>query len=67
MNQLLAKMDGLKDQNNILIIGTTNRLDLMDPAALRPGRLDVQIEIPLPDEKGRFEILVSIYRRLVCV
>ncbi|KAH8080345.1 vesicular-fusion protein sec18 [Aureococcus anophagefferens] len=43
VNQLLAKLDGMSQQSNILVIGTTNRLDLVDPAALRPGRLDVQL------------------------
>lgn len=57
VNQLLAKMDGLVQLNNILLIAMTNRKDLLDPALLRPGRFEVQIQIPLPDEKGRFEIL----------
>lgn len=57
VNQLLAKIDGMAEQSNILVVGTTNRLDLMDPAALRPGRLDVQVEIALPDAAGRRAIL----------
>ena len=57
VNQLLAKLDGMSQQSNILVIGTTNRLDLVDPAALRPGRLDVQVEIALPDAPGRYDIL----------
>jgi len=57
VNQLLAKMDGVEQLNNILIIGMTNRLDLIDNALLRPGRFEIQIEISLPDEKGRKEIL----------
>src|SRR5699024_832459 len=44
--------------NNILIIGMTNRLDLIDNALLRPGRFEIQIEISLPDEKGRKDILL---------
>lgn len=57
VNQLLAKMDGVDQLNNILIIGMTNRLDLIDNALLRPGRFEIQIEISLPDEKGRKDIL----------
>lgn len=58
VNQLLAKMDGVDQLNNILIIGMTNRLDLIDNALLRPGRFEIQIEISLPDEKGRKDILL---------
>lgn len=57
VNQLLSKMDGVDQLNNILIIGMTNRLDLIDNALLRPGRFEIQIEIALPDEKGRYDIL----------
>ena len=57
VNQLLSKMDGVNSLNNILVIGMTNRKDLIDPALLRPGRLEVHIEISLPDEKGRLQIL----------
>ena len=57
VNQLLSKMDGVNSLNNILVIGMTNRKDLIDPALLRPGRLEVHIEISLPDEKGRVQIL----------
>ncbi|KAJ1808494.1 transport between ER and Golgi ATPase protein [Coemansia sp. RSA 2523] len=57
VNQLLAKMDGVTQLNNFLIIGMTNRKELIDDALLRPGRLEVKIEIGLPDEAGRLQII----------
>ncbi|KAI7775187.1 hypothetical protein LA080_007174 [Diaporthe eres] len=62
VNQLLSKLDGVDQLNNILLIGMTNRKDMIDDALLRPGRLEVQVEISLPDEKGRQQIL-SIHTR----
>jgi vesicle-fusing ATPase len=57
VNQLLSKIDGVDSLNNILIIGMTNRKDMIDDAILRPGRLEVHIEITLPTEEGRLQIL----------
>src|SRR6266581_5672517 len=54
VNQLLSKMDGVDQLNNILVIGMTNRIDLIDEALLRPGRFGVLMEISLPDEHGRY-------------
>ncbi len=54
--QLLAEIDGFKPLGNVKVIGATNRIDILDPAILRPGRLDRLIEVPLPDKKGRIEI-----------
>ena len=57
VNQILSKLDGVNSIPNVLLIGMTNRRELLDAALLRPGRLEVQIEIPLPDKEGRREIL----------
>lgn len=56
VNQLLTLMDGLNEVHNTLVIGMTNRRELLDSALLRPGRFEVQIEVGLPDEEGRKEI-----------
>merc|ERR1719312_949459 len=57
VNQLLSKIDGVDRLNNILVIGMTNRPDMIDDALTRPGRLEVQVEIGLPREDGRMQIL----------
>ncbi|RDE17913.1 MAG: AAA family ATPase [Candidatus Thorarchaeota archaeon] len=55
--QLLATMDGLKSRGQVVVIGATNRLNALDPALRRPGRFDREIEIGVPDEAGRLEVL----------
>mmetsp|Transcript_53098 Transcript_53098/g.95477 ORF Transcript_53098/g.95477 Transcript_53098/m.95477 type:complete len:742 (-) Transcript_53098:247-2472(-) len=57
VNQMLSKMDGMNGLNNILLIGMTNRKDMIDTGLLRPGRFELHVEIGLPDEAGRVEIL----------
>lgn len=56
VSQILTEIDGLEELNNVLIIGATNRLDIVDEALLRPGRFDRIIEVPYPDAKGRKHI-----------
>ncbi|CAH0391348.1 unnamed protein product [Bemisia tabaci] len=63
INQILTEMDGMGAKKNVFIIGATNRPDIIDPAILRPGRLDQLIYIPLPDEKSREAILKSNLRK----
>ena len=56
VSQILTEIDGLEELHNVLIIGATNRLDIVDEALLRPGRFDRVIEVPKPDAKGREQI-----------
>ncbi|ODV85968.1 hypothetical protein CANARDRAFT_7327 [[Candida] arabinofermentans NRRL YB-2248] len=62
VNQLLTEMDGMNAKKNVFIIGATNRPDQIDPAILRPGRLDQLIYVPLPDEPARLSILEAQLR-----
>src|SRR5690554_565270 len=57
LNQLLVEMDGFSENSGVIILAATNRVDVLDPALLRPGRFDRQIRISNPDVKGRKEIL----------
>jgi len=57
LNQLLAEMDGIEDLNNVIVVGATNRPDILDPALLRPGRFDRIVFVPVPEAKGRLQIL----------
>ncbi|MHB8546794.1 MAG: CDC48 family AAA ATPase [Nitrosotalea sp.] len=56
VSQILTELDGLEELHNVVVIGATNRLDIVDAALLRPGRFDIIIEVPLPDKKGRENI-----------
>lgn len=62
VNQLLTEIDGMNAKKNVFVIGATNRPDQIDPAILRPGRLDQLIYVPLPDETGRLSILTAQLR-----
>jgi transitional endoplasmic reticulum ATPase len=57
VNQFLAELDGMQSLQNVLVIGATNRADILDPAVLRPGRFDSVVFVPPPDEEARLQIL----------
>jgi len=63
INQILTEMDGVGQKKSVFIIGATNRPDIIDPAIMRPGRLDQLIYIPLPDHKSRYSVLKSVLRK----
>lgn len=62
MNQLLTEMDGVDSRDGVYLVGATNRPDIIDPALLRPGRLDKVLYVPLPDLAGRVSILQTLLR-----
>jgi cell division protease FtsH len=57
LNAILVEMDGFETNDQVIVCAATNRVDVLDPALTRPGRFDRQVAVPLPDVKGRFEIL----------
>merc|ERR1719199_1830671 len=63
MNQMLTEMDGMNSQKLVFFVGATNRPDILDPAPMRPGRLDQLVYIPLPDHASRVDILKSCLRK----
>jgi ribosome biogenesis ATPase len=64
VNQLLTEMDGMEDRKGIFIIGATNRPDIIDPAMLRPGRLEKMMYVPLPSSDDTLAIMKTITRKL---
>ncbi|NLI09934.1 MAG: ATP-dependent metallopeptidase FtsH/Yme1/Tma family protein [Elusimicrobia bacterium] len=65
LNQLLVELDGFDSKEGIILIAATNRPDVLDPALLRPGRFDRRINVPIPDIKGRQEILKVHSRKVI--
>merc|ERR1719482_1975999 len=57
LNQILTEMDGFEGNSGVIVIAATNRVDILDPALIRPGRFDRRVPVDLPDVKGRREIL----------
>ena len=68
LNQLLTEMDGFTENTGVIIIGATNRIDVLDDALLRPGRFDRKIYVPLPNKEGRKKILdVHLKNKVLCL
>jgi len=63
VNQLLTEMDGMSSKKSVFIIGATNRPDIIDPALMRPGRLDQLLYIPLPDFESRISVFKAVLRK----
>ncbi|MBT3200148.1 MAG: ATP-dependent zinc metalloprotease FtsH [Phycisphaerales bacterium] len=66
LNAILVEMDGFDSSDQVIVIAATNRLDVLDPALTRPGRFDRQIDVPLPDVQGRYEILKIYADKIRC-
>lgn len=65
VNQLLTEMDGVEDRKEVYIMAATNRPDIIDPAVLRPGRLDKILYVGLPQEEDRVDILRALTKVLI--
>ena len=65
LNQLLVEMDGFESNEGVILISATNRPDVLDPALLRPGRFDRQVVVPVPDIKGREQILKVHVKKII--
>jgi len=66
LNAILVEMDGFESSDQVIVIAATNRMDVLDPALTRPGRFDRQIDVPLPDLRGRYEILRIYAAKIEC-
>ena len=66
LNAILVEMDGFDSSDQVIVIAATNRMDVLDPALTRPGRFDRQIDVPLPDLRGRYEILRIYAAKIEC-
>lgn len=64
VNQLLTEMDGLEERVGVFVIAATNRPDIIDPAMLRPGRLDKLLYVPLPNSEDRLQILQTCCKKV---
>ncbi len=66
LNAILVEMDGFDSSDQVIVVAATNRLDVLDPALTRPGRFDREIDVSLPDLRGRFEILKIYAKKVLC-